>query len=113
MPVVQKLSSLTQYLGIQLQDDTNNLQKLQAIANSLQIQLREAANQQQILQSFQNHPLVQNAIYNVIVNVTLSTAGDVDTKLAIILFVLDICDNANQIFDILDALHANIPSTRR
>lgn len=110
MPTRPKLQNLIQYLGIPLEERVDNTQKLQRIADSLPIQLGETTNQQQMLQCFQNNPFVQNKISDVIINVTLSTAGDVDTKLAIILFVLDICDNANQIFDILDALHANIPS---
>lgn len=35
----------------------------------------------------------------------------IDTKLACVLFLLDICDTANQIFDILDARHAMAPIT--
>ena len=107
MPTAPKLSTLIQHLRMQ---DTygDNRSKLQAILNSLQIQI--TGTNQQILSSLTHHPNLQlrNSICDVITNVQLSTADDIDTKLSIILFVLDICDNSNQVFDILDTLHTRI-----
>lgn len=91
-----------------------NAQRSQQLANYLNIQLRQGNNEaktQQLVGYFNEQARQNNRTYkeeilsaacDVIVHAVLSTANDIDTKLAIVLFVLDICDTADQVFDIID-----------
>jgi hypothetical protein len=60
----------------------------------------------QVRQELRGNVQILTCAYDLIIRQILSTANDVDTKLAIVLFVLDICDTADQVFDILDNRHA-------
>jgi hypothetical protein len=82
------------------QPNPTNIQKNTAIATQLGIPV---VHGQTVLQAFRGAPQILNCACDVIVRQILSTANAIDTKLASVLFVLDICDTADQVFDILDA----------
>lgn len=69
------------------------------------------ANLQTICRNLLFPPIKSNVNAEGQIRSNLLASMPIDTKLACVLFVLDICDTANQIFDILDARHAIAPIT--